>query len=371
MDDIDILDVLVVYSASMATSASVSDGESKHPFLLTSKQADYNVSYSYLLQNCEQNGMKAGFTTSADIIGPGTCKNYWTSSSGKWKKVASSAQSFHIFDKISPVSLARTAERQLLLSDPTIIPFNDAELFLTFCDKLRTFKKLPEYAIPTVGLSTISYKAIASAIAKLNKLVAKARFSDDFSKKYVLKDRYGAGGNHVYQIRTSFAKTIYTIMVQNPTVEFVLQPFLLFDQGFEHNSQRASTDIRLLFHHNELFQCYLRMAKADDFRCNEHQGGQLVYIAISDVPVLIHTIAEKIVKKINKPNALFALDFAVSNAGRIYLVEGNIGPGIDWDATKAVNEKKSKQLIRRIVKEFVERKNFNYLIKSTDAGALH
>lgn len=181
----------------------------------------------------------------------------------------------------------------------------------------------------------------------------------------------GAGGNHVYQIKADFVQVIHTIMAQNPTIEFVLQPFLLFDQGFEYNGLRASTDIRLLFHHNQLFQCYLRMAKTDDFRCNEHQGGQLVYIATSDVPEVIHAIAKKIVKKINKPQALYALDFAVSNAGRIYLVEGNIGPGIDWDVTKEVNEKKSKQLIRRIVKEFAVRKNFSYLIKSIDDDVLH
>lgn len=358
MDSIDTLDVLVVYSASMAESASVSDVKSKHPFLLSSRQADYNLPYAYLLQNCELNGMSAGFTTSADITGPGTCKNYWTAIDGQWAKITSSAQSFQIFDKILPVSPVRTAERQLLLSDPNIIPFNDAELLLTFCDKLLTFKKLPEYAIPTVGIHSSSQKAIATSIFKLKQQVAQARFAEDFSHQYVLKDRYGAGGNHVYKIKTSFVKAIQTIVVQNPTIEFVLQPFLLFDQGFEYDNQRASTDIRLLFHHNQLFQCYLRMAKTNDFRCNEHQGGQLVYIDTSNVPENIYTIAEKIVKKINKPQALYALDFAVSNAGRIYLVEGNIGPGIDWDVTKVVNEKKSKQLIRSIVKEFAHRKSY-------------
>ncbi len=371
MDDIDTLDVLVVYSASMAKSASVSDVESKHPFLLSSRQADYNLSYAYLLQECEQNGMTAGFTTSADITGPGTCKNYWTSNDGKWTKVTSRAHSQHIFDKVSPVSPVRVAELKLVLSDSTIIPFNDAELFLTFCDKLLTFKKLPEYAIPTVGFSSNSSRAITTAIARLKKLVSKARFPSDYSEKFVLKNRFGAGGNHVYLIKTDFVATINTIMVENPSIQFILQPFLLFDQGFEYKSRRTSTDIRLLYHHDELFQCYLRMAKADDFRCNEHQGGQLVYIATSDVPVGIQVIAEKIVRKINKPQALYALDFAVSNAGRTYLVEGNIGPGIDWDVTKTINEKKSKQLIRRIVKEFAVRKKFPYLIKSTDNEVLH
>ncbi len=358
MDSIDTLDVLVVYSASMATSASVTDSQSKHPFLLSSKQAGYNLPYAYLLQNCDLNGMKAGFTTSKDIVGPGTCKNYWTSSSGKWKKVASSAQSLHIFDKVSPVSPVRSAERQLLLSDASIIPFNDKELFLLFCDKLQTFKKLSEYAIPTVGFGSNSNRTIAAAINRLRKLIRKARFTADFSEKFVLKNRFGAGGNHVYQITDDFLPAISTIMMQNPTIQFVLQPFLLFDQGYEYNNRRTSTDIRLLFHHDTLFQCYLRMAKPDDFRCNEHQGGQLVYIEKAEVPVSVQVIAEKIVKKINKPNALFALDFAISNAGKVYLVEGNIGPGIDWDVTKEINEKKSKQLIRKIVKEFVDRKNY-------------
>ena len=41
------------------------------------------------------------------------------------------------------------------------------------------------------------------------------------------------------------------------------------------------------------------------------------------------------------------------------VIEGNSGPGIDWDVTKMVNEKKSKQLITYIVEEFATR------IKST------
>jgi hypothetical protein len=38
------LDVLVVYSASVAQSASVSDSQSIHPFLLISRRSNYNLS---------------------------------------------------------------------------------------------------------------------------------------------------------------------------------------------------------------------------------------------------------------------------------------------------------------------------------------
>ncbi|KKU45620.1 MAG: hypothetical protein UX63_C0003G0046 [Microgenomates group bacterium GW2011_GWB1_46_7] len=62
------LDVLVVYSASVAQSASVSDSQSIHPFLINSRRSNYNLSYAYFLDTCQKNGLTAGFTTSADIV---------------------------------------------------------------------------------------------------------------------------------------------------------------------------------------------------------------------------------------------------------------------------------------------------------------
>jgi glutathione synthase/RimK-type ligase-like ATP-grasp enzyme len=351
----DVLDVLVVYSAAQAVSASVEDTHSKHPFLLSSQQSNYNLSYAYLLQACQKNGLKVGLTTSADVIGPGKCKNYWTFLAGNWNKVGNNAQSVHIFDKVSPMSATRTAEIKLLLSDSTVIPFNDVELFALFCDKLLTYKKLAEFTIPTANLGSKKIIDINKSIQRLTALVKKHPFAQDFSAQIVLKDRFGAGGNHVYKITRNYASQIRKILVNNPEVKFVIQPFLAFDKGFIFQGQQTSTDLRLIFHHNKLLQSYIRMAKPDDFRCNEHQGGELVYVNSAEIPAKVHELAKKMFTKINKPDSLFALDFIISNSGRPYFIEGNIGPGIDWDITKKFNEKMSKQLIRSIVGELTNR----------------
>jgi len=355
MDNVVNLDVLVVYSSGVALSASVEDSHSKHPFLLDSKQADYNRSYAYFLDACKKQGMKAGFTTSADIIGPGMCKNYWTSVANDWTKIDKNAKSFQIFDKISPVSKIRAAERKLLLASKKIMPFNDIELFAIFFDKLLTYKTLSSYAIPTVEISSNQSKDINIALQKLTALISKHSSSNDFSHQVILKDRFGAGGNHVYKVSTDFSKKIHSLMIKYPKINFVIQPFLKFDQGYTYQDKQTSTDIRLIFQHNQVLQYYLRIAKPNDFRCNEHQGGRLVYVTKNDIPESIHLMASKIIKKINKPQSLYALDFAISNTGKPYFIEGNVGPGIDWNITKKIDEKMSKQLIRSIVKELASR----------------
>ena len=301
--------------------------------------------------------MKAGFTTSADIIGPGTCASYWTFSADNWTKVNKQAGSTQIFDKISPDSKNRTVERDVLFSSRKIIPFNDDELFNTFFDKLQTYKELAEYAIPTIQVNSSALQDIDVAYKKLQLLVKNAAFAEDFSTDIVLKDRFGAGGNHVYKLTENFIQEIHEIMTANSDIHFILQPFLTFDQGFSYQGEKSTTDIRLIFQYNAVLQCYLRIAKTDDFRCNEHQGGQLIYVTEDKIPDSILTIAKKIVRKINKPTSLYALDFAVSNLGRVYFIEGNIGPGVDWNVNKKMNEKMSKSLIRSIVKELAIRVN--------------
>lgn len=352
------LDVLVVYSATTAMSATVDDNQSSHPFLLDSKFEPYNTSYAYFLEECRRNGMNAGFTTSQDITGPGTCQSYWTSEAGNWRKMNGFARSMNVFDKISPTTSTRAAERKLLLSDTSVKPFNDRALFLTFFDKLLTFQELPEFTVPTVALTSNNLRSIATAIKKLA-LISQTKTGDsDFSSEFVLKDRYGAGGDHVYKISaTDTASAIKAIMVKNPTVQFVLQPFLLFDKGYTYEGKRVAADIRLIFNRNRILQSYIRRAKADDFRCNEHKGGQIDYISHRDIPFSIKVIAKKIVAKINQPHMLYALDFVTSNAGNVYFIEGNCGPGLDWNASKKVDEQMSKQLIETIVGEFADRTN--------------
>jgi glutathione synthase/RimK-type ligase-like ATP-grasp enzyme len=97
------------------------------------------------------------------------------------------------------------------------------------------------------------------------------------------------------------------------------------------------------------------MAKADDFRCNEHQGGSLTYIHKKDIPEKVIKLALKLAGQLNKPDSIYALDFIISNNDRVYFLEGNCGPGIDWNLDLLKNERMSKKLIRIIVKELKNR----------------
>lgn len=354
MSDTTTLDILVVYSSSKATSASVSDAKSMLPFMNASLDTDCNRSYSYFLDFCKTKNLSAGFTTSSDIIGPGKCGNFWTSSDGVWTKNDRKAKAIQIFDKISPTSPTRLLERTLLLSNDKIKPFNNVDLHATFYDKLRSYQKLPEFAIPTVAISKKG-SGVKASVAKLNKLVATHNHATDFGTDFILKDRFGAGGEYVYKITGSVVETIEKHVLENPKITFVLQPFLAFDAGFAYKENETATDIRMIFQHNKILQIYLRMAKEGDFRCNEHQGGQVVYVSEKDLPASVRRASKNILKKIDLPKSLFALDFAVSNSGRAYLMEGNIGPGLNWDPNKYLSEKMSKQLIQSIVNEIASR----------------
>jgi hypothetical protein len=290
-------------------------------------------------------------------VGPGRCRSYWTYTIKGWKKHQGLARADQIFDKISPTSAIRATERQLLLADDSIEPFNDRGLFNTFFDKLRTYRQIKNFAIPTILVKTDKMVDIELALKRLNRLKEKDQNPEDYSRAVILKDRHGSGGDNVFKVNDNFVREIREIMLRHKLTHFVLQPFLKFDRGYCYRDNQTATDIRLIFQYNQLLMCYLRMAKAGDFRCNLHQGGTIVYIGEAEIPKAIRSAAKKIVTKLDQPQALYALDFAVSNHHRVYFIEGNIGPGLNWGLNEKADEMMSKKLIRRIVGEMASRVN--------------
>ena len=101
MNQITNFDVLIVYSEKLANSAS-STRVITAPFPKGSDNESYNLVYSYFLKNCRKNNLKAAFTTSADIIGPGKCQSYWLFEKNAWVKVQKVGFSEFIFGKFSP-----------------------------------------------------------------------------------------------------------------------------------------------------------------------------------------------------------------------------------------------------------------------------
>jgi len=296
-----------------------------------------------------------GFTTSADIIGPGLCRSFWTYNHGVWVKHLNPCHSHLIFDKFSPTSIKSKTNRQLLFSDPLVKPFNDPILYDLFFDKQLTYNQLSQYSIPTIPLQSLSPQHVSDSCASLSQLKKLHSQTSDFSTDIIMKDRFGAGGRHVHKFKANQSLEMYQLAKRHPRVSFIIQPFTKFDKGFSYQDIPASTDIRLIYLKGKIIQSYIRSAKANEFRCNEHQGGLLTYLSLSQIPDHLVKKSNQIAKELNCANSLFTLDFIISNRGNSYLLEGNTGPGLDWNMSIEKNEIEAKKLIRLVANELNSR----------------
>ena len=348
-------DVLIVYAQTIAKSASDTSPDNLTPFPIGSRNESYNTVYGHFLDICHQHNLSAAFTTSADIIGPGFCRSYWSFENDHWRKSNSPCYSALIFDKFSPIGKGLLSRRQLLFSNPKVRPFNDPDLFNLFFDKQKTYNSLSEYSIPTISVTTPTLSGIADSCQGLTKLMKSHSGSRDFTTDIIMKDRFGAGGRRVYKLKAGQYQEMLAIILKNTRISYVIQPFVKFDRGFTYQNCPGSTDIRLIYLQGKIAQSYIRMAKPGDFRCNEHQGGSLTYLSLAEIPQSLIAKSNVIANILNKKCSLYALDFIISNRGNVYLLEGNTGPGLDWNMSLIKNEIEAKKLISLIVQELSAR----------------
>lgn len=344
-------DVLVVYNQRLATSASLNTVSETTPFSRLNGMSQHNDAYSFFLESCRKNKISAAFTTTADSIKNGVFKSYWEYSDNKWFQTVGNCYAKLVFDKFSPLGIYSPNTKSLFSSDTGVRPFNDSVLHELFDDKFKTYKRLPQYVIPTVEIADASRPAISNALRELKALVSVHPNSNDFTNSLILKDRFGAGGENIFKIDNDYTKKIHSTMDSKRNNSFVLQPFMKFDKGYSYKNNGFSTDIRIIYLQGKIVQTYIRTAKEDDFRCNEHQGGTVKYLTEKDIPELVIETGKKIIKTLNRNNALYTLDFIVSNNGNAYLLEGNIKPGIYWGKDQKEDEKMTKRLTEIIVKE--------------------
>ena len=361
------LDLLIVYSERIATSSNSLVKNITAPFSKESGRQNYNDVYGYFLEKCQKEGLRAAFTTSNDIIGPGKCRSYWLYLNKTWVKVQKNGYSVIIFDKISSTKIKLKASRALLFSSNKIKPFNNPDLFDLCFDKQKTCDRLTKYSIPTITIANNTRHDVNFACKELNETKNNHLNKKDFANQIVMKDRFGAGGLNVYKFRTDQIDKMASIAKKHKGVSFIIQPFVKFDKGLITQNYSFPTDIRLVYLRNKIVQAYLRIAKKGEFRCNEHRGGLLKYIPLNEVPLSVLTVSDKIINLLNTQNSLFALDFIISNNGNVYLLEANTGPGLDWNIALKENEIEAKKLIDIIVKEIKKRisiKTTNYHSKT-------
>jgi len=304
--------------------------------------------------------MRAAFTTSRDIIGPGQFQSYWTYNT-KWTKHLGKASSGVLFDKFTPFTIAQQHRLELMTSKKSVYIFSNKEMKNIFLNKLNTYIHFKEYAIPTVAVANPSRLTIAQAKQSLDTVLDHHQYEMDVDDGYILKDQTGSGGYKIYKIdfdsigSEDIMKYYAHDKKEKKLLSYIFQPFIDCTDGFHFGKYSGFIDLRLILLKQKIIQAYIRVAQQGKFKCNEHQGGELIYIPLSVVPHAVRVMSKMITKQLHTTvdlkHSLYALDFIRSNDGNLYFIEGNTNPGIDWDHAKKINEVKSKELINSIVHE--------------------
>lgn len=342
-------DVIIAYNRDEATSANDAKNTDPSPFSKNGGHFSCNDSYKYFLEQCEEEGLRAAFSTTDDISGPGLFSSIWVIQD-TWKRIQKPAYSKLIFDKFSKVDETNLKKHTLLISDPgEIVLFHNETTRESFTDKNKTYEDFPNVAIPTVKINLSSEKNISTAQIKLSKIIQDGAFANDFNGSFVVKDRFGAGGNKIFKAEKT--EKLLSIGKENPDTSFVLQPFITTSNfGFQKNAGPA--DLRVVISNGVIVQSYVRIPKKGNFRANASLGAQLKYITTEEIPEDIKKMSHEINEKLTGNNAFYALDFVKSNTGRLYFIEGNITPGLNWYDPE--DEIRTKMLIRLIIQSLKE-----------------
>lgn len=354
-------DVLIIYSGAIAHSAASRRYHQNTPFSLRGRHKNYNDSYRYFLQSCRKIGLNAAFSTSKDISGPGRCQSYWTYNQ-KWIRHQNIGTSKLIYDKFTPKTTADNKQYKLLTSNSSIHTFNNRKLTQIFQNKLRTYQQFKEFTVPTVAFNEPSRKILLQAKSKLDKLILKSNIKLNSEKDYLVKDKRGAGGFKIYKLNfnkpgiSSVVKQFKIDRQHQKSLSYVLQPFIDCRNSYVIHKHTGLIDLRVILMDNKIIQTYIRVALPGNYKCNEHQGGNLIYLPLKTIPKDVRQMTKKIITslstKINAQQSLYALDFIRNKEhGRLYFIEGNSNPGLDWDHTKKNNALKSKDLINLITKK--------------------
>lgn len=340
-------DVIVVYNRKTAASARDESYTERAPFSKDGEHYSCNKSYKYFLQYCARQGLRAAFATTRDITGSGLFSSVWVFDKS-WKRKKEVAQTHLVFDKFSGFAIANVKKYALLMTHPKDVQlFHNKKIREIFDDKLKTFTRFSEYAIPTVEIDLSSQKSIDEAKKKLNARLKRHSQPADFTvDKYVLKDRNGAGGVNIFKVHKK--TDLLKIGKKFPHVNFILQPFIVAN-GFRFKEHLRSVDLRVIVCNGISVQSYIRIAKEGEFRANAKQGGTVQYLTPQMIPKDVLKMVKTINAKLPVQNSFYALDFIKSTNGHLYFIEGNSTPGLNW--FDEADERRCKQLMRLIIKQ--------------------
>lgn len=338
-------DIIIIYEGDMAESAGDAAYHEKHPFSIK-KNNPYNESYSYFLEECAKQNVRAAFTTTNDIGLNGLCKTVWEYREKKWHRITQRSQAKIFFDKFSQKKELTPFSIAVKKSVAKMSLFHNKKIRSIFDNKLKTSTLFLEHTVPTEFIDLSSQKKILLAQKKLDKKIALHSEHRDFKKGYVLKDQFGSGGDLVF--KTTKETDYAAIYKKHPLVSFVLQPFVTAS-GFQFGTTSGIIDLRVIVLNGTIIQSYIRSAKKKEFRANASYGGSVSYIPIEKIPQDVLDMTRAIHQTLKSKHSFYALDFMKSDSGNLYFIEGNITPGLNW--FNKTDELYAKKLIRELIEE--------------------
>lgn len=344
-------DLIILYNSIEAISAANSSYVYDTPFPPTKKYRSYNNTYAYFLKQCAQYGLHAAFATTDDIDGEGSLRAVWVYKQKKWIRQIKQSKTKFIFDKFSVSARENTDAYDLLnVQGGEVKLFHNRTARALFNNKWSTYKEFPEYAIPTTKVGLPTEKNVRKARRRLRMKLALAP-GVQFKQQFVMKDQFGAGGKHIYKLRADEIPEMQD--EASKEIPFIMQPRINAN-GFAFDAhQHGSIDLRVIVVDGKIIQSYIRIAQNHEFRANASLGAEVVYIHPQEVPDSVVTAVENIDSHMPTGTNFYALDFIKNPSGELFLVEGNITPGIIWFNEE--DEWYVKKLIRLIVKNIQQR----------------
>ncbi|AOV95303.1 hypothetical protein AQV86_05295 [Nanohaloarchaea archaeon SG9] len=181
---------------------------------------------------------------------------------------------------------------------------NDPEVADLCQDKLKTYRRFPEY-IPETR------KASKESVEEMLEKHGKA----------ILKPRYGSSGE---DIRVVESMEDYDVMDPDTVI---VQSFV-DDAGIPELDVEGPHDLRILVVNDEVVGSYLRIPGEDSVLSNVAQGGSKKYIGLEDVPEKVLSRVQEVADELEdfRP-VIYTVDFMIAD-GEPFIVELNSQPGV-------------------------------------------
>ena len=192
--------------------SAMDGGEGRSPFDGKEGSVYYERSYAYLLEEFRKTGLSCGFCSSKDVLGSDSFRSYWSYENGGWIKEVKEVKARCVFTRSVPRNKEQAVRNKSLYEGEAIVfPFNDLDMFLVMQDKLRTYKRFSDWAIPTVKVLELSEDSVKKSILELKEILREP-LSDFVNEVYVLKDIVSAKQIHLFsQIEINPLKTLFHI----------------------------------------------------------------------------------------------------------------------------------------------------------------